>query len=171
MTQQADETDVRVKVTLDAPPHRAFTVFTEHCDEWWPRMYRLGAAERTDLRIERRAGGRWYETTADGGQCDWGRVLSYQPSRRLTLSWQIGVGFAAEPDPDRASRVDVRFAGDATVGTEVTLVHSELPRLGEGWESMRDSVAARTGWPGILQAYRTVASMSGGLAAGSGRRG
>lgn len=35
------------------PVDRAFAVFTERCDEWFPRAYRLGAAERVAVHLER----------------------------------------------------------------------------------------------------------------------
>lgn len=38
------------------------------------------------------------------------------------------------------------------------LVRSQLDRHGEGWESMRESVRHEGGWPGILDAYATVAA-------------
>lgn len=86
-------------------------------------------------------------------ECDWGRVLVWEPPQRLVLAWQIGVGFVPEPDPERASRVEIRFVEDGPARTTVTLVHSDFERHGEGWESMRDGVAHEGGWPGVLEAY------------------
>jgi hypothetical protein len=43
---------VRTAVTVGAAAERAFHVFTQRCDEWWPRSYRLG---KTDGRSEGRA--------------------------------------------------------------------------------------------------------------------
>jgi uncharacterized protein YndB with AHSA1/START domain len=144
-------TDVRVVISVEAPIQRAFEVFTGRIGSWWPRAYRLTKAEH--LVLEPRVGGRWYERAANGEECDWGRVLVWEPPHRLVLSWQIGVGFAPESDPERASRVDVRFVEDGPTRTTVTLVHSEFERHGEGWESMREGVAYEGGWPGVLQAY------------------
>jgi uncharacterized protein YndB with AHSA1/START domain len=156
MTMQMQETEVRVQVTVAAPIERAFAVFTDGCDGWWPRPYRLGEAERTDARIEPRVGGRWYERTADGEQADWGEVLDCDAPERLVVSWQIKPDFRVEPDPARASRVEVRFAAEAPDRTTVTLVHRELERHGEQWETMRDAVAGA--WPGIMGAYAAVAA-------------
>lgn len=157
MTKKTRRADVKVAVTVQAPIERAFRVFAEEWDAWWPRSYRLGEAERTGLALEPGVGGRWYERTADGRECDWGRVLVWDPPHHLALSWQIGVGFVPEPDPDRASRVDVTFVEDGPSRTIVTVVHSDLARHGEGWESMRDGVAQEGGWPGILAAYAKLA--------------
>ncbi len=152
------ETDVRVHVTVHASIDRAFRVFTERCDEWWPRSYRLGEAERTDVLLEPRVGGRWYEQAADGTECDWGRVLTWDPPSRVVLAWQITPRFTPEPDPERASRIDVRFVADGPNRTVVTLVHSEFERHGDDWESMRDGVAHEGGWPGIMKTYADLAA-------------
>jgi uncharacterized protein YndB with AHSA1/START domain len=152
---------VRVSVTVEAPIDRAFQVFTEQCDAWWPRSHRLGEAERIGVVLEPRIGGHWYEQTKDGKACDWGRVLAWDPPEHLVLSWQIGVGFVPEPDPERASRVDVSFEAVRPDATKVTVVHSDFERHGEGWEAMREGVSNEGGWPGILPAYAKVAGREG----------
>ncbi|HEX5831241.1 MAG TPA: SRPBCC family protein [Gemmatimonadaceae bacterium] len=157
MTEKTVSAEVRVEVSVKAPIERAFQVFTERAGSWWPRAYHLGGSVLTQLVIEPHVGGRWYETSADGGSCDWGRVLAWEAPHRVVLSWQIGVGFVPNADPARASRVEVRFVESSPGRTTVTLVHSEFERHGEGWESMRDGVAHDGGWPGILATYADVA--------------
>jgi len=153
MTQQTSASDVRVVISVEAPIERAFEVFTTRGHDWWPRAYGIGETERVDLVLEPRAGGRWYERAANGQESDWGKVLVWDPPHHLVLSWQIGVGFVPESDPERASRVDVRFVADSEARTIVTLVHSGFERHGAGWESLRDGVAHEGGWPGVLEAY------------------
>lgn len=156
MTTQMQETEVRVQVTVEAPIARAFEVFTDGCDSSWPRPYRLGEAERTDARIEPHVGGRWLERTADGKETDWGEVLACDAPERLAVSWQITPDFRPEPNPARASRVEVQFTSEAESRTTVTLVHRELERHGDQWEAMRDAVGGA--WPGIMEAYAVVAA-------------
>lgn len=158
MTQQTRSTDVRVTVTVDAPIERAFRVFTERFDAWWPRSYRLQEGELEGVVLEPREGGRWYERTTDGKECDWGRVLVWDPPRHVALAWMIGVGFVPNADPALASRVDVTFVENDVGRTTVTLVHSGFDRHGAGWESVRESVAnEKGGWPWILDGYARVA--------------
>lgn len=152
---------VRETIAVAAPVAEAFRVFTEQCHAWWPRSYRLGGAERTDIVLQPREGGRWYERTADGNECGWGIVLAWQPPVWLALSWQIGLGFVPEPDPQRASRVDVTFMEPGANSTTVTVVHSELQRHGDGWTAMADAVSGERGWGGILRSYAQVVAGHG----------
>lgn len=151
-------TDVRVEVTVDAPIAKAFDVFTQQIDSWWPREYRLGAAERINVQIEPRLDGRWFEQTSDGNEAEWGRVLAWAAPNHIVLSWSIAVDFSAQPDPERASRVDVTFTEVDSTRTTVTVVHSDFERHGEGWQGMREGVAHQGGWPGIMDAYAKLAA-------------
>lgn len=162
MGRNDSEAKVRAVATVEAPIERAFQVFTQRCDAWWPRPYRLGQTERIDVVLEPRAGGRWYERTADGKECDWGKVLAWHPPDRSALSWQIGLGFVPEPDPQRASRVDVTFVEAGPARTTVTVVHSEFERHGEGWEAMQEGVSGEGGWPGILPGYAELIAFGDG---------
>jgi uncharacterized protein YndB with AHSA1/START domain len=155
---QTTDNEVRVETLVDAPVERAFAVFTEQCDAWWPRSYRLSESERNDVVIEPRAGGRWYEVTEDGGTCDWGQVRSVDAPNTIELSWQIAVDWSPDPDPERASTVNVRFTPDGDGRARVTLLHTDFERHGEGWESMRDGVGGDGGWPGIIDAFAMVAA-------------
>ncbi len=44
-------------------------------------------------------GGRWHERNAKGDLCDWGKVLHWEPPRRIYLSWHVGPGHDS-PDWD-----------------------------------------------------------------------
>ncbi len=118
----------------------------------------MSTGDRLDVVIEPFVGGRWYEHAQDGEACDWGRMLVWDPPNPLVLSWQIWVTFQAQSDPELASRVDVRFEADGPGRTNVTLVHSEFEKHGEGWQSMRDGGAHEGGWPGIMRAFSEVAA-------------
>jgi len=159
MTDTDDAAEFRMGVPVYAPVDRAFSVFVERCHDWWPSEHRLGHADRVAVVLEPRLGGRWYERTADGKESNWGSVLEWQPPYRVSLSWQIGLGFVPEPNPDRASRVDVVFTAEGPDRTQVTVVHSEFERHGDGWQSMRDAVSNDRGWPGILPDFAALAAV------------
>jgi len=147
---QATDSAVRREITVNATPERAFEVFAERFDSWWPKSHHIGEAELAKAVIDRETG-RWYEVGTDGSRCDWGAILAYDPPRRLTLEWRIGGSWGVETDPARVSEIDVTFTpeGDAT---RVTLEHRHLDRH-TAPEALRDAVDSEGGWPGLLQYY------------------
>jgi uncharacterized protein YndB with AHSA1/START domain len=149
---------VRTSVRVEVPIERAFRVFTEGFDTWWPRSHHIGSAEMVEGTIEPRLDGRWFERDADGQECDWGRVLAWDPPRHVALSWHLNVDFDYDPDPAKASRVDVHFVAAGDRATLVELVHSELDRHGPDWPKLAESVSSGGGWPGLLQDYAERAS-------------
>ena len=76
-------------ITVDAPIERVFRTFTDGFGSWWPAEYHIGQADLATAILEPRQGGRWYEQGTDGSECDWGRVLAWEPPHRLVVSWQI----------------------------------------------------------------------------------
>jgi uncharacterized protein YndB with AHSA1/START domain len=142
-------TPVRREIKVEASPERAFAVFTEGFDSWWPRGHHLNEADLDVAVIEPRVGGRWYERCVDGGECDWGRVLEWDPPHRLVLTWQISGEFKAESDPTHASEVEVSFTpdGEATV---VVLEHRRLERHGATAAALRDGIGSEGGWGELL---------------------
>jgi uncharacterized protein YndB with AHSA1/START domain len=153
MSKQATDAPVRQTVTVKAPVERAFAVFTEGFDTWWPREHHLGEADLKAAVLEPRPGGRWYEQTVDGKECEWGRVLAWEPPNRLMLSWQISPEFAAEPDPAKASEIEIRFTAEGPDQTRVDLEHRAFERHGPGGDAMREAVGGAGGWGGGLQRY------------------
>jgi uncharacterized protein YndB with AHSA1/START domain len=147
------ETTVRTSVVVEAPISIAFDVFTTQFNAWWPRAHHISAAELDAAVIEPHVGGRWYERDVDGGECDWGVVLAYDPPNHVAMSWHLNAEFAYDADPTRASRVDVRFTAEAADRTRVVLEHSQLDRHGDAWRRLAEGVGGDDGWPGILAGY------------------
>jgi uncharacterized protein YndB with AHSA1/START domain len=149
---QATQQDVRREVTVQATLERAFAVFAERFDSWWPRSHHIGAAEMAEAIIEPRAGGRWYERGVDGSECNWGEVLVYDPPHRLMLSWHLDGEWAYDPDPEHASEVEVTFT-PAGEGTRVELVHRGFERVGPTGAALREGVSREGGWGGLLERF------------------
>ena len=80
---------IRKHVTVQASPEKAFEVFTEGMRRWWNPDYQIGTEPYVGTVVEPRADGRWFERGESGGECDWGRVLVWEPPHRLVLEWQI----------------------------------------------------------------------------------
>jgi uncharacterized protein YndB with AHSA1/START domain len=157
MTVQEAGTAVRNEILVNAPIERAFNVFTEGYQTWNPPDHHIGEADIETSVMERREGGRWYEIGVDGSECDWGRVLVWEPPTRVVLAWQISSQWKYDPDPSRASEVDVRFTAVGDDQTRVEVEHRHLDRHGEGWEGVREAVASPGGWPGSMQLYKAQA--------------
>src|ERR1700757_4737 len=69
--------DVRKTLSVDVSVERAFAVFTENMEAWWPATHHVAKQPFAAIVVEPRTGGRWFEIAADGTECDWGRVLAW----------------------------------------------------------------------------------------------
>lgn len=143
---------VRKSVIVNAPPDRAFEVFTAGIDRWWPRTHGIGAAPIQESIIEPFVGGRWYTRCEDGSEVVVGHVRVWQPGAQFVVTWEINATWKPDARVAFASEVDVRFAPDSAGGTRVELEHRNFERMGsaEG-EAMRNAV--NSGWPGLLNLY------------------
>ena len=52
---------VRKSVRVQAPIERAFSVFVEQMERWWPATHHIGKTPFEAIFVEPRVGGRWYE--------------------------------------------------------------------------------------------------------------
>jgi uncharacterized protein YciI len=59
-------TSVKKQIVVEASQQRAFRVFTDGIDRWWPREHHIGASPLERMILEPYPGGRWYETTPEG---------------------------------------------------------------------------------------------------------
>ncbi|UMO99974.1 SRPBCC family protein [Amycolatopsis sp. EV170708-02-1] len=146
-------TSVQADIVVDVGQENAFRVFTERFDEIKPREHNLLATPIERTVLEPRADGTVYDVGSDGSRCTWARVLAYEPSERLVLSWDISPRWQLETDPGHASEVELRFIADGAERTRVALEHRHLDRHGEGWESFT-SLGAGSGWPLYLERFR-----------------
>jgi len=146
---------VRYAVTVPLPADRAFALFTEGYNSWWPGHH-IGTAEMAEAVLEPRAGGRYYERGVDGSECDWGTVLVWDPPSHVALSWHLDGDFRYDPQQSRASVVDVRFAAADARTTVVTLEHAGLDRHGSSWLRLRDGISR--GWPRDLERFAHAAA-------------
>jgi uncharacterized protein YndB with AHSA1/START domain len=158
MTTQAADTAARAEVMVDAPQERAFAVFTDGIDTWWPREHTIGEAELKEMVLEPKVGGRAYGIGVDGSESDWGRVLEFDRPNRIVVSWDITLQWKHELDHAKASEFEVRFIPEGPDRTRVELEHRHLERHGDGWEAMRDAVGSPNGWQGGLELFAAAAA-------------
>jgi uncharacterized protein YndB with AHSA1/START domain len=140
---------VRKVVVVEASAERAFAFFTGRMDSWWPKEHVSGTVPFREMILEPREGGRWWAWLADGTEFQIGRVLTWEPDRRLVLTWELGLKGKATPED--ASEVEIKFVAEAPRRTRVELEHRNFERLGEAGTATQQNVG--TGWTPVLDAY------------------
>jgi uncharacterized protein YndB with AHSA1/START domain len=145
------------EITVDVAAERAFDVFTRRLDAWWPHdSHHIGRMPAIAV-LEPRVGGRCYSLDEEGTQCDWGRVLAFDPPRLLRFAWLLTPDWQYEPDPDRASDVTVTFTETEPGRTQVVLVHAGFERYAAGGDTMADQVGGAGGWGVLLDRFAAYA--------------
>ena len=159
MTSVADtpSASVRKSISVKATVERAFAVFTQEFNSWWPRSHKLFEADLASAIIEGKTGGRCYQRAVDGSECDWGKVMVWEPPRRLVVAWQLDGQWQYDPDLAHASEVEITFTPDAGGYTRVDLEHRHFERHGSSGEQVKTGVDSQMGWGGLLEAYAAVA--------------
>ncbi len=105
-----------------------------------------------DVAIEPHRGGRWLERDGDGNECVWGFVTDWDPPHRVVLSWHLTAEYEFDPDPAKASEVEVRFTPQDD-GTLVELEHRGFERRADGGADTREKVSAAGGWQDLMETY------------------
>jgi uncharacterized protein YndB with AHSA1/START domain len=154
MTQSnTTTTTVRRHIEVNAPIREAFKVFTERFGDFKPREHNLLQAAIAETVFEPRVGGNIYDRAVDGSECRWARIVVFEPPDRVVFSWDISPRWQIETNLALTSEVEVRFFAETPERTRVELEHRNLERHGIGWESVRDGVDNKDGWPLYLQRY------------------
>jgi hypothetical protein len=119
---------VRQSVLVRSPRAHTFETFVARMGAWWPvNPFSAGKDRVRDVTVERRTGGRVYETWADGTQVDWGELLAWEPPRRFAMTWVIVTA---------ATEVKLTFTELGPALTKVSVVHT-------GWDKLSDEQLAR----------------------------
>lgn len=158
MAQRIAPAAIRKTIHVEAPIAHAFEVFATRMGEWWHKEHSVAkGTTQADVVVEPRAGGRWYERGVDGSEHAWGRVLDYEPPRRLLLAWQLTREFVF--DPEFETMVEVMFE-EKDGGTLVHFEHRDLERFGEGAAAELEGMDG--GWAFLLGLFK--AKVEGGSA-------
>ena len=131
-------------------------MFTDGFDSWWPASHHIGGQDDFTGIIEPRVGGRWFERGADGTECDWGRVVTWEPPARVVLDWQINSTWNF--DPTLHTKVEVRFVPAGDGRTRVEVEHGDLEAFGEQAPAIRETFDSPSGWRGLLGAFSAAAA-------------
>jgi hypothetical protein len=158
---------VRQSTTVRSDARHTFDTFVRTIGSWWPAVpFSAGQVRVRDVTVEQRAGGRVYETWADGTELDWGELLAWEPPGRFVMTW------TGTPLP---TEVEFSFAALGPALTRVTVEH-------RGWEAMTDEQLAQdcalpggyssgaysAGWARILDGFAATLGASDGVSPGTG---
>ena len=144
-------------ISVSWDPEAAFARFTADFGSWWPwRTHSIGGALVERIVFECKPDGLIFEEHADGRRFQWGRVLEWEPPRRVRFTWH--------PSRDACTAQDVLLTFvPEDGGTRLELVSS-------GWEKWGPHVrAARRarrgydlGWGYVLNVW--AGRRTGGMA-------
>lgn len=130
-------------IVVQTDPTRAFHVWTERVGTWWPPAHHPSGDPAGLIQLESGLGGRFFERAADGRELEIGRVLHWEPPRRLRLSFFMGGG------PATPSEVDVTFT-PVDGGTRVHICHS-AGALGDRFDAILD--VFERNWKAVCTAF------------------
>ncbi len=120
--------DTIVRGTVPLSPEEAFELFVNQVDTWWPRqgVFPYSFAPKTTrprhIRFEAQADGRFFEEFDDGSQYVIGRIIQWDPPRRLVHTWR-------DPTWKGDTTITVTFA-PVKGGTEVVEEQSGFEAAG-----------------------------------------
>lgn len=142
-------------VTVKAAPAKAFEIFTLKMGEWWKVGTTMSGKPHVAITIEPKVEGRWYERDAAGAETQWGKVLAWEPPKRLLLAFQINSKMKF--DPGLITELELNFEASGHGETNVRLEHRNLERCGADAEKF---VAMMTqGWAQKLNEFATLANV------------
>lgn len=136
---------IRRSVLVSWDPRAAFHRFTADFGAWWPKAtHSIGGKQVQQIIFECRVGGRIIEELQDGRRYLWGRIIGWDPPRRVAFTWHPA------QDEQQAQDVEVTFDPEGS-GTRVELVST-------GWERLSPSARrARKGydigWGAVLDVF------------------
>ena len=136
-----------IQKTLHVPlrPQKAFELFTENLDQWWPtESHSLSAADGElpkQVKVDKHEGGHITETKHDGDTGRWGTITKWDEGRAFGISWYVG------RSEDEATDLEVLFI-PTDMGTRIELTHSGFERLGNEAVAMHGNYLK--GWEFVL---------------------
>jgi uncharacterized protein YndB with AHSA1/START domain len=136
---------LRLSFVVACRPDHAFATWTRKASSWWPVEHTASHEAGAEIVFEPHDGGRIFERTPGGDEIEWGRVVEWDPPRRLRYLWHIAT------DPKNATDVEIVFRELPDASTQVEIEHGGWDRLGEIGQAWRD--ANHAGWDGVLPSY------------------
>ena len=142
---------VEKEIVIGRSRDDTFRLFTEGLGEWWPiPTHSIHGDDVVAAILEPRAGGRLYERTTDGTECEWGTIVEWNAPDGFSVSWKPNL----DDDAHRTTWT-VRFEAIDDTTTRLELVHTGWEGFGDTAESARGMYT--TGWDLVLARFIEVA--------------
>mgnify|MGYP000282727570 CR=1 FL=1 len=133
---------VRQSIRVRVPAARAFAIFTQQVDGWWPESHRR--FPESTLTLAPGEGGQLVERSASGEVHQLGEVVTWEPPGRLAFSWRLGA------PPTAPTLATIRFTEEHDT-TLVEVVHVEGPHALPDW--VRTARIFTSAWRHVLDAF------------------
>jgi DinB superfamily/Activator of Hsp90 ATPase homolog 1-like protein len=156
--EAARSATVKRTLHVNVPIDFAFQTLTQKMGTWWPATHHIGKTPFAEIVVEPHAGGRWFERDAAGAECQWGKVLLWDPPKQLVVSWHLQGDFQYDPDMARASEVSFEFIAEGPEATRLEFEHRHIERHGDTWEKLFAGVNSPGGWTAVLGEFECLAS-------------
>lgn len=140
-------------IEVDLSNEQAFNAFINELTLWWPKAYTWSKDKLMEISINPIPGGHCTEMGPNDFHCDWGTVMEVTYGNHISLKWQISASRAPEPDPDKASEVQINFRKISDKKTRVELKHDKFENHGSGYEKYGEAMDAEQGWDYILTCF------------------
>jgi len=148
------DTDLMVvekQLVVERSRDDCFRLFTEELGAWWPiATFSIHGEDVADAAVEGWVGGRIYERTTDGTECEWGTILEWDAPNGFTVSWKPNL----DPKAHRTTWT-IRFEAVGSEVTRMELVHTGWEGFADGAEEARSGYQG--GWDVVLAAFATAA--------------
>ncbi len=145
--------DIVRKFEMDVPVEKAFNAFVRELNNWWPKEYTWSQEGLQTISIAPYLNGLCTEIGPFGFRCDWGRVVAYEENALIRIKWQISPKRVPEPNPDKASELEVWFHAADQGKTTLEFVHKHFANHGEAAADYQNAMDSEQGWDYILNKY------------------
>ena len=145
MINSDSENSVRKSILIAQNIERTFQLWTEQIRAWWPASHSMSGDPKTQVFIEAKVGGRFYERASNGVEYDWGAVELWEPPYRLTFTWYLGT------TPELPTRVVVQFVPLEANKTRIEIEHRGPELIGKLWPQREGIFSAA--WENVLSKF------------------
>jgi uncharacterized protein YndB with AHSA1/START domain len=160
MNQPDAERAVKKSIIVERDVPTTFRVWTEQIHLWWPTAtHSLSGEAQSQVIIEGRINGRFYERATNGVEHDWGAITAWEPPHHLSFTWYLGSG------QQLPTRVDVEFIALSPHKTRIKLEHRGPELIGDLWKQRVNLF--NSAWAAVLsqlQLFLTRNNTTGGPA-------